>query len=171
MVLRARLDAALARRASPDLLTALDTDAIRLVDSAGDDLPRLTIERYRDAVRIGGGPEWAPALDTLRAPFLDTPVFWRLGHDCEGGPDGDAGDRVVREGDRRHPVSLAGRRNPGLFLDARPARAWAAAHSDGRRVLNLFAFTCAFGVAAARGGARSTVNVDTAAGALERGRR
>jgi len=38
-------------------------------------------------------------------------------------------------------------------------------------VLNLFAYTCAFGVAAAAGGARSTTNVDAVPSALERGRR
>jgi 23S rRNA (cytosine1962-C5)-methyltransferase len=38
-------------------------------------------------------------------------------------------------------------------------------------VLNLFAYTCAFGVAAAVGGACRTVNIDVAKAALERGRR
>ena len=57
--------------------------------------------------------------------------------------------------------------NPGLFLDARPARAWIRAHVGGRRVLNLFAFTGSLGVAAAVGGAREVVHVDSVRHALD----
>ncbi|RTR30722.1 class I SAM-dependent rRNA methyltransferase [Deinococcus radiophilus] len=48
----------------------------------------------------------------------------------------------------------------GLFADARPMRAWVRGHSAGRRVLNLFAYTCGFGVSAALGGAQAVKNVD-----------
>ena len=49
----------------------------------------------------------------------------------------------------------------GLYLDAREARGWVREHARGRRVLNLFAYTCGFGVAARLGGASRAVNVDT----------
>ena len=48
----------------------------------------------------------------------------------------------------------------GLFLDARPARAWIRENASGRHILNLFAYTGSLGVAAAAGGARSVVHVD-----------
>ena len=48
----------------------------------------------------------------------------------------------------------------GLFLDHRPLRATVGASAVGKRVLNLFAYTGAFTVHAAAGGARSTVTVD-----------
>ncbi|GHF34777.1 23S rRNA (cytosine1962-C5)-methyltransferase [Deinococcus metalli] len=47
----------------------------------------------------------------------------------------------------------------GLFTDARPARAWVRAHAPAR-VLNTFAYTCAFGLSAALGGAGTVKNVD-----------
>lgn len=48
----------------------------------------------------------------------------------------------------------------GLFLDAAKARAFVRGQARGRRVLNLFSYTGAFGVAAAVGGASDVTNVD-----------
>ena len=61
--------------------------------------------------------------------------------------------------------------NPGLFLDARPARRWLRKNSEGRRILNLFAYTGSLGIAASAGGARSVTHVDALAPPLERARR
>ncbi len=51
-------------------------------------------------------------------------------------------------------------RNGGLYLDARPARAWLLANSTQRRILNLFAYTGSLGIAAASGGARWVIHVE-----------
>lgn len=59
----------------------------------------------------------------------------------------------------------------GLYLDARDARAWVRANASGRTVLNLFSYTCAFGVAARLGGAKRAVNVDLSRKVLEWGER
>jgi len=59
----------------------------------------------------------------------------------------------------------------GLFLDQRDNRLQVRGDSRGKRVLNLFSYTCGFGVAAAAGGAVETVNVDLSPKALEWGRR
>jgi 23S rRNA (cytosine1962-C5)-methyltransferase len=59
----------------------------------------------------------------------------------------------------------------GLFLDHRLARQRVRELAAGRRVLNAFAYTCGFGLAAARGGAQATVNVDLSRKALEWGKR
>ena len=81
--------------------------------------------------------------------------------------------RVTEDG-AFYEVHLLRGQNHGLFLDMAAGRrwvtAWATAHPGGR-VLNLFAYTCAFSVAARRGGAAEVVNVDMAAGALAIGRR
>ncbi len=58
----------------------------------------------------------------------------------------------------------------GIYLDQRGNRRRVREMATGKRVLNLFAYTCAFSVAAAKGGATHTVSVDAAAVALERGR-
>jgi 23S rRNA (cytosine1962-C5)-methyltransferase len=58
----------------------------------------------------------------------------------------------------------------GLFLDQRGNRRRVRDASEGKRVANLFAYTCAFTVAAALGGAAHTTSVDVSIAALERGR-
>jgi 23S rRNA (cytosine1962-C5)-methyltransferase len=55
----------------------------------------------------------------------------------------------------------------GLFLDHRENRARVHDASKGADVLNLFAYTCGFSVAAAVGGAMSTTSVDVSAKNLE----
>ena len=60
--------------------------------------------------------------------------------------------------------------DPLLFLDLRNARGWVKAHSAGKSVLNLFAYTCGVGLCAAAGGAREVVNLDFAEGNLAVGR-
>lgn len=57
----------------------------------------------------------------------------------------------------------------GLYLDAREARGWVRRNAAGRTVLNLFAYTCGFGVAARLGGALRAVNVDSSRKVLEWG--
>ena len=77
---------------------------------------------------------------------------------------------VVSEGGLRFGIDFLSGPNTGLFLDARPIRAWVREHSSGLRVLNLFSYTAAFGVATVAGGARSVTNVDIVPSAVERGR-
>jgi 23S rRNA G2069 N7-methylase RlmK/C1962 C5-methylase RlmI len=48
----------------------------------------------------------------------------------------------------------------GLYVDAHVGRRWIKDHAQGRRVLNLYSYTCGFGVCAAKGGAATVTNVD-----------
>ena len=57
-------------------------------------------------------------------------------------------------------VNLEDYLDTGLFLDHRETRRAVAALSKGKRVLNLFAYTCSFSVHAALSGALSTTSVD-----------
>ena len=67
-------------------------------------------------------------------------------------------------------LDLGRKQNNGLFLDMRLGREWVMKHAEGKRVLNLFAYTCGFSVAAIAGGAEHVVNLDMAKAALSRGR-
>ncbi|UTV28628.1 class I SAM-dependent methyltransferase [Photobacterium atrarenae] len=67
-------------------------------------------------------------------------------------------------------LDLGRKQNNGLFLDMRFGRDWVLRHAQGKRVLNLFAYTCGFSVAAVAGGADHVVNLDMAKSALSRGR-
>jgi len=73
---------------------------------------------------------------------------------------------VVTEQGARYRLHVLKGQNHGLFLDMACGRQWLREQAQGQRVLNLFAYTCAFSVAALQGGAAEVVNVDMAAGAL-----
>ncbi|MBK9470993.1 MAG: class I SAM-dependent methyltransferase [bacterium] len=76
---------------------------------------------------------------------------------------------VVVEHGLRYGVDLAGAPHPGLFLDQRDTRRRVARVAAGRRVANLFAFTCSFSVVAAANDAEVVFSVDTARGCLRDG--
>ncbi len=57
-------------------------------------------------------------------------------------------------------VNLVDYLDTGLFLDHRETRQIVASHAKGKRVLNLFAYTCSFSVHAAMAGAIFTKSVD-----------
>ncbi|MDP2549140.1 class I SAM-dependent methyltransferase [Oceanobacter sp. 4_MG-2023] len=76
----------------------------------------------------------------------------------------------VTEHGLRYELSFGQFQNTGLFLDMANGRHWVMEHSAGKRVLNLFAYTCGFSVAAVAGGAQRVVNVDMSRRALAIGR-
>ncbi len=73
---------------------------------------------------------------------------------------------VVTEDGARYLVHVLRGQNHGLFLDMAEGRRWVRQHAAGQKVLNLFAYTCAFSVAALQGGARQVVNLDMSGGAI-----
>ncbi|EWH10893.1 hypothetical protein DS2_06366 [Catenovulum agarivorans DS-2] len=77
---------------------------------------------------------------------------------------------VVTELGLQYQLTLGKKQNHGLFLDMKNGRDWVKQHASGKRVLNLFAYTCAFSVAAIAGGAESVVNLDMSKAALAQGR-
>jgi 23S rRNA (cytosine1962-C5)-methyltransferase len=76
---------------------------------------------------------------------------------------------VVTEGGTRYRVHVLKGQNHGLFLDMAEGRRWVREHAAAKRglkVLNLFAYTCAFSVVALQAGARQVTNLDMSQGAL-----
>jgi 23S rRNA (cytosine1962-C5)-methyltransferase len=76
----------------------------------------------------------------------------------------------VLESGLKFVVDPAAGQKTGFFLDQRENRRLARTLSSGRRVVNLFAYSGAFGVYAAAGGAASVTNVDVSAPAIESAR-
>ena len=79
----------------------------------------------------------------------------------------------VTERSAQFRVHVLKGQNHGLFIDMAEGRRWvhdyAAARSTDRyglKVLNLFAYTCAFSVVALQAGAKQVVNVDMSHGAI-----
>lgn len=92
----------------------------------------------------------------------DSTTEWLLGDTFDTG--------VITENGLQFKLDFGRNQNTGLFLDMRYGRRWVQAHAQGKRVLNLFAYTCGFSVAAIAGGAEHVVNLDMAKAALSRGR-
>jgi 23S rRNA (cytosine1962-C5)-methyltransferase len=168
------------RRALVDRLLAEGTDCYRLFHGIAEGRPGLAIDRYgpillvttwRDPLEGGDlegihevlGAElaivWNHRAKPRRVPFARF-------HDPEiaGAPEG-------REFGLRYDVTPRHRGLDALlFLDFRCGRRRLLARSRGKSVLNLFAYTCGSGLAAAAGGAREVWNVDFSASSLEIGR-
>jgi 23S rRNA (cytosine1962-C5)-methyltransferase len=60
--------------------------------------------------------------------------------------------------------------DPWLFLDLRAGRRRVMREAAGKSLLNLFAYTCGVGIAAAKAGAQFVVNVDFAESSLDVGK-
>lgn len=171
-------------------LPSPETNAYRLVHGAGDGCEGLTVDVY-DRYLVAslyteqrGAQEeaWLSALAALgyagvylkqrpkQANRLDDEQRKaRAPEHAIAGEDAPA-ELTIVENDVPFVVRLGDGLSTGLFLDQRENRARFAQLAHGKRVLNLFAYTCAFGVVAARAGAAATTNVDISKQALERGK-
>ena len=76
----------------------------------------------------------------------------------------------AREQGLRYSLAFGGKQNIGFFLDMLPGRQWLRERVAGKKVLNLFAYTCAFSVVAIAENAHSVVNLDMSSAALNVGR-
>ena len=159
-----------------------DTDALRLVHGEGDGLPGVVVDRYADflvcQLLTAGAEALRPLLvDALMAQVAPRGIYERSEgrvRTAEGlerrtgvvvGAEPPA-EVVITEHGRRYPVDLAAGQKTGFFLDQRPGRDLVETLAADRVVLNLFAYSGAFAVAAARGGARHVVSVESSVAAL-----
>jgi 23S rRNA (cytosine1962-C5)-methyltransferase len=77
---------------------------------------------------------------------------------------------IVTENGLSYHIEFGKAQNSGLFLDMANGRSWVYQQAAGKNVLNLFAYTCAFSVAATAGGASKVVNIDLSKSSLSKGR-
>jgi len=82
----------------------------------------------------------------------------------------EVAELVVEESGLKYQLRLGVTQNTGFFLDMVNGHAWVRNNAQGKRVLNLFAYTCAFSVVAIAGGAEHVLNIDISKSALSRGR-
>lgn len=76
----------------------------------------------------------------------------------------------AREAGLSFRLRLGEAQNGGFFPDMAVGRKLVRERAEGKRVLNLFAYSCSFSVAALSGGAAQVVNLDMNRGALELGK-
>src|SRR5450631_47985 len=184
--LAARLQAAIELRRNHAGLGE-DTTAFRLVNGEGDGLPGLTVDRYgeylmvqlycdgwrmhlklitrvlQDLLAPDGMYEKARPQKTRELEAVsDSKRYGRL---LAGRPA--PGYLEVLENGLTFLISLENGLNTGLFLDQRRNRRDLMTRAIGKRVLNLFAYTGAFSVAAAAAGASLVTSVDASPGYTE----
>ena len=159
-----------------------DSDAWRLVNGEGDLFPGLVVDRYRDFLvcqfLTAGADRLKPsvvkALGDALAPrgiFERSEGNVRTAEGLERVSGVLAGEEPppqleIGESGRRYLVDVRSGQKTGFYLDQRPNRGRVATLAGGRRVLNLFAYTGGFSVAAGVGGAAHVVSVDSSAAAL-----
>ena len=157
------------------------TNAVRLINAEGDDLSGLIVDLYDDIAVVeiaNAGVEQVKALivETLQREIALRGIWFkndiparrieRLGMECGWIGDGEPSTEIHENGLRFRVDPRSGQKT-GFFLDQRENRALTRALARGRRVLNLFSYSGAFGVYAAAGGATSVENVDISASAIE----
>jgi 23S rRNA (cytosine1962-C5)-methyltransferase len=161
--------------------------AMRLFTGDSEGLPGVTVDRYGDFVLVqwlsGGALPWRDELyQAIEGAVRPRGIYEQrrlrpLGG--QGAPEpavrvsGDEApvEVVVEEAGCRFAVDVTAPLGVGFFPDLRLGRDAVARRVSGRRLLNLFSYTGAFSVRAARSGAAEVVAVDTAAKAHARARR
>lgn len=179
-----RLKSAIELRRHADLH---DSTAYRVVNAEGDGLPGLTVDRYGDHLMLQlYSAAWRPHLKTITQALQELlsphgiyeksrPQKTR---ELEAAGDSKKYGRLltgktaphqlkVRENGLTFLVSMEEGLNTGLFLDQRKSRRDLMQRVKGKRVLNLFAYTGAFSVAAAAAGAARVTSVDASSGYTE----
>jgi 23S rRNA (cytosine1962-C5)-methyltransferase len=185
---RALRDAAERRYA---IATLPETTALRIANGEGDGIPGVAVDVYGDYLVVSISSEEA---EQAREAILDAAA--RLG--ARGvyvklrpkhasvivdSRRGDIAPRAAVRGESApesfcimelglpFEVRLGDGLSTGIFLDQRENRRRVREQAKGKRVLNLFAYTGAFSVAAAAGGALETATVDVSRSALDWARR
>lgn len=79
-------------------------------------------------------------------------------------------ESVAKEAGLSYSINLRDNQNIGFFADMKNGRDFVAQHAQGKKVLNLFSYTCSFSVVAVKHGAQKVVNVDMSKSALTKGR-
>lgn len=157
-----------------------DTNAYRWVNGEGDGLPGITLDRYGDYLMLQlYSCAWEPHLELLKRAIEK--VFQPLGLYRKLRPletralESKRSDKeysrllsgtaapvplTIQENGLNFLIDLREGLNTGLFPDQRRNRQELMSRVTGKRVLNLFAFTGAFTLAAVAAGAKKVTSVD-----------
>jgi 23S rRNA (guanine2445-N2)-methyltransferase / 23S rRNA (guanine2069-N7)-methyltransferase len=169
--------------------TKQDIYCYRLYERDIPEIP-LVVDRYEDHLHLteydrphdrdlGQHADWLDLMRQVAAETLEVDsekVFLKKKHRQRGNLQHEKAAReeyqiAVREGGLRFWVNLSDYVDTGLFLDHRITRSMVREAADGKDVLNLFAYTGAFSVYAASGGAKSVTSVDWSSTYLDWARR
>jgi 23S rRNA (cytosine1962-C5)-methyltransferase len=164
---------ALVSRAS--LIDLKHESAFRLFNGFTEGCPDLAIDIYASTAVIynyADNPEQGALLVQEAQQFLTTSLPWlRAGivktrneatqEDKRGKIIfGTELDRKIKEHGVWYAINLTLNRDSSLYLDTRNLRKWLIENLKDKSVMNTFAYTGSFGVAALKGGASQVVQID-----------
>jgi 23S rRNA (cytosine1962-C5)-methyltransferase len=161
------------------LMGAQRPTALRLFSGENEGLPGVTVDRYGDFVVVqwlsAGALLWREELyEAITLHAAPCGIYEQVRTRSLGGraapePGVKAAGQtapleiVVEEADCRFAVDVTAPLGVGFFPDMRLGRDAVARRAAERRVLNLFSYTGAFSVRAAKAGAAEVTAVDTSA--------
>ncbi len=157
------------------------SESYRLCFGESDGLPGLVVDRYRDVLVLqvlSAGIE--ARLDTVAGALTDLlkprGIFLKNDHPAralEGLQlearvlEGDVPPRVTIEVDGLEFITpIAEGQKTGFYFDQRDNRAKVAPYAKGRQVLDLYCYSGAFALQAARSGAQKVLGLDSSAPAV-----
>jgi len=167
------LDKALASR--EPLIDSKHESAFRLFNGFTEGCPDLVIDLYASSVVIhnyADDPQQGEShvqeaqqvllssLDWLHAGVVKTRNGKTQEEKCGKILFGTILDRKIKEYGVSYAIDLTMNRDASLYLDTRNLRKWIIKNLKGKTVLNAFAYTGSFGVAALAGGASRVVQLD-----------
>ena len=172
-----RIQNALALR--DDLGISKQSSAYRLIASEADDLPGLTVDRYADTLVcqfLASGVEFwkASIVKSLQTLTGVKSIFERSDSNLRKKEGLEPISQLlwgqeppdlleIREQGLRFFVDVKKGHKTGFYLDQRKNRQLVLKHSQNAEVLNCFAYTGGFGLAALAGGAKYVTNLEDVA--------
>jgi 23S rRNA (cytosine1962-C5)-methyltransferase len=168
------------------LLQAQDVNAFRLVHAESDDLPGLIVDKYGQILVVqflsSGVEFWRDVIveqlvkitsceqiyersdaDIRHLEGLESQKGLLVGEDL-------AEPVVINEGELQYWVDINQGQKTGFFLDQRDNRAVVRGFAAEKTVLDCFAYTGGFTIAALEGGAKKATAVESSAGAIDLGK-
>ena len=161
-------------------LPSAETNAFRLINSEGDGMPGVVIDRFADGavvqITTAGAARWqAPMIEWLRAHGCAW-VLVRVPNDVHPA-EGLAAGHAASSGDvptevlvRHNGLQLRvepGGQKTGMYADQRQNHARVAELAKGRFVLDAYSHVGGFGLHASRAGAARVVCVDASQRAVD----
>jgi 23S rRNA (cytosine1962-C5)-methyltransferase len=176
-----------ARRLREQLIPNDGSDCFRVLHNEGDGIPGVTVDKYGDFLvahlyTSSIEPLRDALYDALEDAWKPKAIYEQKRYKPQAGDGPREPAQLVRgqvapveievnESGTKFVVDVTAPLGTGLFTDLREGRKSIASYAPGRRVLNLFSYTGAFSVWAAKAGAREIVSVDLAPKAHARARR
>lgn len=177
---RLRISRAIALRKA---FIPVDDDACRLINAESDGLPGLIVDRYADYLVcqfLSAGVEFfkndiVKILNEILLPAgiyerSDVEIREKEGLQPQSGlmAGEDPPDLIpVNHGGIKFLVDVRHGHKTGMYLDQRDNRSVVKNLAKGKEVLNCFAYTGSFALAAQLGGATRVTNIESSADAIE----